>query len=165
MNATQELSVNCENGAGEEKIKPPLFAPSFSEGACLEVSIGNVSCWYVSLVCRDCSPSRRAHFLYSSGFGVASLSLGSSCLVPRWQARRQPSTTSRGVQLLCGVSVSRGWLLTGWIRRCLIWHRFASLAAGFPLQAPNNLAILGSGVSEALKLSMQACGGREDAVQ
>lgn len=50
MNATQELSVNCENGAGEEEIKPPLFAPSFSEDtACPGVSVGNVSYGYASL--------------------------------------------------------------------------------------------------------------------
>lgn len=31
MNATQELSVNCKNGAGGEGMKTPLFAPFFSE--------------------------------------------------------------------------------------------------------------------------------------
>lgn len=39
MSATQDLSVNCENGAGEEEInKTLLLAPSFSEDtACLGV--------------------------------------------------------------------------------------------------------------------------------
>lgn len=45
MNATQELSVDCENGAEEEEKTPLLFAPSFTEDtACLGVSIGSMSC-------------------------------------------------------------------------------------------------------------------------
>lgn len=45
MNATRDLSINCENTTEKEKIKPPLFTPYFSEDtACLAVSIDNTSC-------------------------------------------------------------------------------------------------------------------------
>lgn len=102
MNATQELSVNCENGAGEEEIKPPLFAPSFSEDtACLGVSIGNVSYGYASLQFAEIAalPAELTFFMPQ----VSELYLVAqevSALVPSWQARWQPSTASRGLQLL-----------------------------------------------------------------
>lgn len=31
MNATWDLSVNCENSTGKEEIKSPLFTPYFFE--------------------------------------------------------------------------------------------------------------------------------------
>lgn len=45
MNATRDLSANCENSAGKEEMKPPLFTPYFSEDtACRGVSVDNTSC-------------------------------------------------------------------------------------------------------------------------
>lgn len=81
MNATRELSVNCGDSTGKEKISfiypLLLWRHTLSWGQYWPQRI--LPMW-LSVVCRCCIPSCGTHCLYSPGFGVASLRFGSSCL-------------------------------------------------------------------------------------